>query len=234
MNKTKFNGSTTSVAALPHWKISGLALLLGFMAAGWCRAETNKWEADIAAFEAADKTNPPPKDAILFVGSSSIRLWKTLARDFSEFPVINRGFGGSEMADSVTFAERIVLPYRPRQIMVYAGDNDIAAGKSGEKVAADFKAFVKKVHKALPETRIAYIAIKPSPSRWRLVDKINTANGLIAKFTKTDKRLTFIDVFTPMLGADGRPRPELFQPDQLHLNAQGYELWTQTVRPFLK
>jgi lysophospholipase L1-like esterase len=197
------------------------------------QSAATKWQAEISAFEAADKTNPPPTNAILFVGSSSIRLWKSLAQDFKGLPVLNRGFGGSEMADSVALAERIVLPYRPRQIVVYAGDNDLAAGKSPQQVAGDFRAFVAKVQARLPQTRILYIAIKPSPSRWRLVAQIKAANRLVAAVAKTDPRLAFVDVFTPMLDKEGRPRAELFQADNLHLNAKGYELWTRLVRPYL-
>lgn len=194
----------------------------------------SKWEKDIAAFEASDKTNAPPTNAILFVGSSSIRLWKTLAKDFSAFPVINRGFGGSQMADTLEFADRIVLPYRPRQIVVYAGDNDLAAKKTPEQVADDFKAFVKKVHAVLPQTSIGYIAVKPSPSRWHLADKGRATNKLIADFAKTDARLAFLDIWTPMLGPDAKPREDLFVKDKLHLNEAGYAVWTEVVRPFLK
>jgi lysophospholipase L1-like esterase len=223
------SGSAPVEASAAVW-----AVLLSLLLAAWSLPAASPWEKDIAAFEAADRTNPPPKEAILFVGSSSIRLWKTLDRDFSEFVVINRGFGGSHMSDSVEFAERIVLPYRPRVIVVYAGDNDIAQGKPPQQVAEDFRAFVKKVHAALPATRIAYLAVKASPSRWTLAEQMRSVNRRIAEFAGTDKRLAFVDVWTPMLGTNELPRPELFQPDQLHLNAKGYELWTNLLRPFLK
>ena len=143
----------------------------------------------------------------MFVGSSSIRLWKTLAADFPGLPVFNRGFGGSEMADSVYFAERIVLKYHPREVVVYAGDNDLANGNAPEQVIEAFKQFVAKVHAALPETHIAYISVKPSPSRWKLADKMRATNEGIQAFTQSDPQLAFIDVFHPMLGPDGRPRP---------------------------
>jgi hypothetical protein len=153
-------------------------------------AQTNagpaKWEAEIKAFEAADKTNPPPPNAVLFVGSSTIRLWKTLAQDFSEFKVINRGFGGSQIEDSTAFTSRIVIPYRPETIVLYAGDNDIAGGKSPEEVIADFKGFVQRVRAALPRTRVIFLSIKPSPSRWHLADKIRTANQGIEGFCQQD------------------------------------------------
>lgn len=196
-----------------------------------------KWEADIKAYEASDKTNPPPKGAILFVGSSSIRMWKTLAQDFPNHPVINRGFGGSHLADSVAFADRIVIPYRPKLVLLYAGDNDIAAGKTTEQVFDDFVSFFKKVRSALPDVQIAYISIKPSIARWQFVHKIRETNRMIEVYSQTlknPKLIKFIDVFTPMLGPDGRPRKELFVSDGLHLNAAGYELWASITRPFLK
>ena len=196
--------------------------------------DSTKWEKEIAAYEASDKTNPPPHDAALFIGSSSIRLWKTLAEDFQEYKVINRGFGGSQIIDSVAFADRIAIPYKPRMILLYAGDNDIAAGKSPEEVLADFKAFARKVRPRLSETKVAFISIKPSPSRWEFAEKIKAANRLIEDFCRQDERLIYIDVFNPMLGADGKPRPELFVEDMLHLNLKGYALWTALIRPRLK
>jgi lysophospholipase L1-like esterase len=191
------------------------------------------WQSAIAAFEKQDKDKPPPKNAIVFVGSSSIRLWD-LAKSFPGKEVINRGFGGSQLADSVRFAGRIVVKYEPRQVVLYAGDNDLGVGKSPEQVHADFQAFVQIVHKALPKTMIAFISIKPSIFRWRLVDKIQKANTLIEADCKRQERLVYIDVFQPMLGDDGKPRRELFAPDGLHLNAKGYELWASILDPYLK
>lgn len=211
----------------------GLAVLLLGAGSGALSAQTNRWEGDIRAFEAADRTNRPPPEAALFVGSSSIRLWKTLAQDFPNHTVLNRGFGGSQLSDAVAFAGRIVIPYRPRVVVLYAGDNDLAAGKSPEQVFADFKAFEAKVRAALPEARLGFIAIKPSPSRWPLADKARTTNRLIAEHCRATPGLTFLDVFQPMLGADGRPRTELFIADQLHLNAEGYRLWRGILAPFL-
>ena len=207
-----------------------LALLLLALPA---LAQTNRWDAEIAAFEAQDRTNPPPKEAILFIGSSSIRLWKTLAQDFPEHKVINRGFGGSQIADSVQFADHIVIPYKPKMVVLYAGGNDINGGKTSEQVANDFKAFVQKVRGKLPETRIAYISIAPNPARWAQVDRVRSANELIRDFTKTDTKLTFIDVFPHMLGDNGEPRPEIFVEDRLHMNEKGYALWTKLMRPIL-
>jgi lysophospholipase L1-like esterase len=192
-----------------------------------------RWAKDIAAFEAADRINPPPKDAILFVGSSSIRLWTNLAQSFPGHRVVNRGFGGSQLADSVTFADRIVSPYKPKLILLYAGDNDIAGGKSPEQVFSDFKAFAAKVHAALPETPIGYIAIKPCPAREKFLDRVKATNRLIRDYCATDKRLLFVDVFTPMLSPEGRPRKDLVIKDGLHPNAQCYALWASIIRPLL-
>ena len=191
------------------------------------------FEKDIQAFEAADKTNPPPAGAILFIGSSSIRLWKTLAEDFPKQQVINRGFGGSQVIDSVNHADRIVLPYRPKQIVFYAGGNDINAGKTPERVLQDFQAFVKKVHAALPETRIAYISIAGNPARWSQIERVRSANRQIEAFTKSDNRLRFIDTHSKMLGPDGFPKPQIFVSDRLHMNAEGYKIWTDIVGPYL-
>lgn len=220
----------------------GLVLLLTILGFPLCHltaadhssTQQSKWETEIAAFETADRTNPPPKKAILFIGSSSIRLWKTLAQDFPRHNVINRGFGGSEIADSVQYAERIVIPAEPRLIVLYAGGNDIHGGKSPEQVFADFKSFIAKVHAKLPRTRIAYISIAPNPARWAQVERVRATNKLIADYArKNSRRLDFIDVFPHMLGSDGLPKPDIYAPDRLHMNTNGYKLWTGLVQKHL-
>ena len=199
-------------------------------AAGKAKAQAKiPFENEILAFEASDRTNPPPKEAILFIGSSSIRLWKTLARDFAKHKVINRGFGGSQIIDSVNYAGRIIFPYRPRQIVLYAGGNDINGGKSPDQVFADYLAFVATVHSVLPKARITYISIAPNPARWAQVERVKATNQRIAEHVKTDSRLGFIDVFTEMLGPNGHPKPDIYVDDRLHMNAKGYELWTGIV-----
>jgi lysophospholipase L1-like esterase len=192
-----------------------------------------RWDRAIAAFESQDRVKPPPKNGIVFVGSSSIRFWD-LPKSFPGLDVINRGFGGSELADSVHYAPRIVLPYEPRVVVLYAGDNDLAFGKSPERVAADFRAFVKVVHGKLPKTGIVFLSIKPSPLRWRLADKMKDANARIEAYCKTDEQLRYVDAATPLLDPDGRPRPELFAKDGLHLNAKGYERWAAVLKPILR
>ncbi len=197
-------------------------------------ARANPWEEEIRKFENADSLQPPPEGGFLFVGSSSIRMWETVGQDFPDLQVINRGFGGSELSDALYFADRIIIPYKPRMIIVYAGDNDLANGKQAEAVCSDYKSLVRYVRTKLPAARIAYISIKPSLARWNLVDKIRNTNKLIKEYSAHDRQLTYIDIFTPMLGKDGTPRKELLAPDGLHLNREGYALWRKAVRPFLQ
>jgi lysophospholipase L1-like esterase len=194
--------------------------------------DPSRYEDAIRSFEVWDSKNSVPESAVLFVGSSSIRLWTT--HDcFPGLPVINRGFGGSHISDVNHFADRIVLPYKPKVIVFYAGDNDIAAGKSPQRVFDDYRRFVGLVHARLPKTRVIFIPIKPSLSRWSLWPQMNEANAMIRDFSEKDNRLYFVDTATPMLGRDGRPRAELFVEDGLHLNAGGYKLWTEVLAPIV-
>jgi len=213
--------------------LAGLTSLHGAEPASTNKFDPARFEKEIAAFEATDKTTKPPRRPIVFVGSSSIRKWTTLAEDFPKHKVMNRGFGGSHISDSIAFADRIVTPYKPSMVFMYAGDNDIGAGKSPEQVLADFKTFVGKVHAADKKVQIRYIAIKPSLKRWNLVEPIKVANKLIAEYCASDKRLGYIDIFTPMLGADGKPVPELFVKDGLHMTPEGYAIWTGVIKPYL-
>jgi lysophospholipase L1-like esterase len=191
-----------------------------------------KWESVIAAFETQDRSAPPPPGGIVFVGSSSIRLWD-LKQSFPDLPVVNRGFGGSEIADSVHFADRIVIPYRPRIVVLYAGDNDLSRDKTPCRVFGDFQAFVDKVQAELPETRIVFVGVKPSEKRWSLIHRIRALNALVRAACAENVRLTFVDLEPAMLNEDGRPRPALYREDQLHLSEEGYRLWTQLLQPHL-
>lgn len=211
-------------------------LLLAMVPLEWAAAaehDSSRWEGAIQSFEKRDQQEPPREGGIVFVGSSSIVRWD-LEKSFPGVGAINRGFGGSQLADSVAFAERVVIAYRPRLVLLYAGDNDLAQGKEPEQVFADYQAFVGKVHAALPEARIVYLAVKPSIKRWSIVDKGRAVNEMIAQFARGDQRLEFADVAGPMLGEDGRPRTELFVTDGLHLSAAGYELWSRIVAPYLE
>ena len=194
--------------------------------------DPHRWDKQIAAFEKADQETMPPKNGILFVGSSSIRHWN-LEKSFPGKPVINRGFGGSEISDSLFFADRIIIKHQPRIIVFYAGDNDLARGKSSTRVVKDYQAFTVKIHGALPKTRIIFVAIKPSIARWKLIKPIRQANQEILEITKTDPLQVFLDIDGPMIGSDGKPKPELFIKDGLHLNVAGYKLWNSLLRPHL-
>jgi lysophospholipase L1-like esterase len=196
--------------------------------------QSNRWEDVIKKFEEEDKNIPPPKNSVLFIGSSSIRMWKTLKTDFPNVSSINRGFGGSEFTDLVYFAHRIIIPYKPKLIIVYSGDNDIAREKTPQQTFQDFKNFVSAVKKEIPEVRIGVIAIKPSLQRWHLVKKMRATNKLMETYCNTDNRLEFIDIDSPMLGTDGKPKSELFLDDGLHLNRKGYDIWKEKVMPVIQ
>jgi len=225
----------------------GLGVVAGLVLVGWLgvrgwlawygRASQDPafFEDEIAAFEAADRERPPPARPIVFVGSSSIRLWDSLADDMAPLPVLQRGFGGSQLAHVVHFAERAVLRYRPRAVVLYAGGNDLdeSTGKGAADVVRDFEAFVGLVHGAVPDARIYYLAIKPSRMRWARWPEQAKANAAIAALCARDARLAFLDIATPMLATGEPPASELFLFDGLHLSERGYALWTSVVKPRL-
>lgn len=214
----------------------GLALCL-VAARGVPAQDTNhnfaRWEKEISAYKRQDATNPPPKGCILFAGSSTIRLWTSLATDYPGLPVVNRGFGGSEIVDSTHFAPQIVFPYEPRMIFFRAGGNDLAAGRSPAAVAADFREFAATVHAKLPAAKIVFIAWNPTPSRWNQHEKEMQMNRLVADYIAGQSWLEYIETHDLTLGPDGLPRAELFQEDRLHFNAAGYKLLAERVRPYL-
>ena len=195
-------------------------------------AQTDQWAKELSGFEEQDR-KAPAVGGVVFVGSSSIRLWD-LDRSFPALRPLNRGFGGSAIIDSVNHVDLLVIRHKPRTVIFYAGDNDIAAGRTPQQAADDFKVFVAKVRAALTETRIAFIGIKPSVLRWALIARIRQANALIREYCDADDRLAFIDVDGPMLGWDAKPRKDLFIEDGLHLSPKGYALWTTLVQPFVE
>ena len=214
-------------------------------AASWCAPllqapasqaarDFSQWEKDIAAFEAADRTAPPPKNGIVFVGSSTIVRWKTLQQDFPGQPVINRGFGGNQIVDSTHFADRMIVPYEPRLIVLRAGGNDIHAGKTPEQVFAEFKEFAATVHRKLPKAGILYISQPPTIARWEERDALKKLNALVAAYVKTDGRLKYVETYDTTLDSKGQPRPELFVEDKLHFSPEGYKVMLERVRPFIK
>ncbi len=195
-----------------------------------------RWRADLAAFDATDQAQPQPPGGVLFVGSSSIRRWTSLEQQFArQLPVvIRRGLGGSRLEDWNGQLNRLVLRYRPRLVLLYAGDNDIAEGRSPRAVLASVKQFVAGVRGTLAGTRVAFISIKPSPRRNQWMKEVREANALVRDYAKTDPKVDYIDVFTPMLNGDGQPREELFLPDGLHLNDDGYALWRSVIADRLR
>ena len=188
-----------------------------------------RFAKDMAVFAEWDRKNAPPKDAVLFVGSSTIRLWPTAER-FPDWPVINRGFGGSHISDVNHFLDRVVLQFDARVILLYAGDNDIGSGKSPEQVFGDYRAFVDRVRAAKPTAEIVFLPVKPSLARWELWETMRALNEMVRTYSATQPRLHYIDVAPPMLGSDGRPRPHLFIEDGLHMSTAGYDLWTGLVQ----
>lgn len=193
------------------------------------------WEGTIEDFEAADAKAFPEPGAIVFTGSSSIRLWSTLERDMAPLRVLNRGFGGAHMDHVVHFADRIIRPYAPRALVVYAGDNDIGAGKTPARVEADFRALVELVREPQPDLPIYYLTIKASRLRWELWPVMHEANQRIAALAAADPAIHLIDVSSPMIerGLGGKPPSSLFALDGLHLSDEGYALWTSVVQPRL-
>jgi lysophospholipase L1-like esterase len=216
--------------------LSAAALGLGALGFAPCTAgQADAWETEIRSFEQSDRVAPPRAGVIVFTGSSSIRLWDTLGDNMKPLDVINRGFGGSQIDEVNRYVPRIVLPYRPRAVVLYCGDNDLAEAnkKSAETVLADLQRFVQIVHGAMPETWIYYISIKPSTQRWSRWPEMRRANSLIAIFAQTQERVQFIDVSSAMLDSAGKPRPDLLKEDGLHPNAKCYQLWTSIIKPVL-
>ncbi|MFC4821305.1 SGNH/GDSL hydrolase family protein [Dokdonella ginsengisoli] len=214
------------------WAAIALLLLFGG-GAGAQRAPVDPWQADMQRFAAADRAQPTAPGGIVFTGSSSIRLWSGLAGDFPGRNVLNRGFGGSTIADATRHVEQLVTPYSPHTVVLYAGDNDLAAGATPAQVRAGFDAFVRAVRARLPAVRILFVSIKPSPSRAALLPAIRQANALIRADIERGENVGYVDVFTPMLDAQGQPRAELFLDDRLHMNRAGYALWVSILAPAL-
>ncbi|MGB5064415.1 MAG: SGNH/GDSL hydrolase family protein [Candidatus Competibacter sp.] len=191
------------------------------------------WESAISAFETQDRRQPPQPGQVVFVGSSSIRFWHTLATDMAPAPVLNRGFGGARLRDMLRYANRIILPYQPRAVVVYGGENDLGSRWSRpDTVLERFQQLVERLRQVDPNLPILLLAIKPSPYYAHRLPQQTEANRLLRAYCDATPGLRFIDVASPLLGAGGQPRPELFR-DGLHLNAAGYRTWRERVRPVL-
>jgi len=198
-------------------------------------AAKDRWHNELAAFARADQERFPAPGGVVFVGSSTVRMWTRLAQDFPRVPagVVNRGFGGSTLNDCSLFARDLVVRYKPRQVVVYAGDNDLAEGRTPLQVLDSFARFANAVRAELPDTRISFVSVKPSPSREQLLPQIRETNHVISAYLNLLPNSEFIDIYTPMLGADGRPRMELFRGDRLHMTDEGYRLWQSVIGPHL-
>lgn len=190
------------------------------------------WD-DVQTIKHYDQMYAPPANPILFVGSSSIRKWEDAERTFAAYDVLNRGIGGAVVNDITFYLNDIVFPYHPREIVLYVGENDIPDGASADTVLERTKRLITAIREQLPETPITYISIKPSPSRDKYRQTVMDANGLIKAYLKTQDKIKWVDVFTPMLTKDGNSRPEIFQSDMLHLNKDGYKIWKKLVQPTL-
>lgn len=196
-------------------------------------APAGRFDEEIRAFEDSDRVRPPTPGGVVFVGSSSIRLWPDLRADFPGTNVLQRGFGGSRIDEVLHYAPRIVLPYKPKLVVLYAGDNDLAEGRTPEQIFDDYKSFVRLVHDSLPGTRVAYVSIKPSPSRWSLIEGMRSANQIIRDYATSHPGLLYVDVLDPMIGSNGRPRPNLYLSDSLHMTHDGYAIWRSLLMPIV-
>ncbi len=210
-----------------------LLLPLLLLAHGLFAQEVSDWKDEMAAFAKADSLNPPPKGGIVFTGSSSIRIWENLNEQFPDRKIINRGFGGSQLEDVITMADQVIFAYAPRQVVIYAGDNDLADGKSAEEVAVDVDLLFRTIHSRLPSANIVFISLKPSPARIQYLDEARKANQLIKKIVRREGNAIYLDVFSDMLDANGKPQPDLFRADSLHMNEKGYQQWARLLKPHL-
>jgi lysophospholipase L1-like esterase len=215
--------------------VAAAVSLAGVLAVRLAAQTAEKWDAAIQKFEDQDKVSPPPTNGIVFIGASSIVRWN-LPEYFPELgaKAINRGFGGSQSVDSVRYVDRIVVPYHPRIVVYYAGDNDVEANVPASEIAHQFELFDGKVHQALPQTKIIFISIKPSIRRWKWIDTIRSANAMVKAYCAKQKRLAFMDIEQQMLGTDGKPNPDLLVADGLHMTPAGYRIWTAALKPLLK
>jgi len=212
------------------WLVAWISLLILLVPLNAAElASTNRFEPEVLKFEALDRKVPPPPRPILFVGSSSIRLWTHLPTSIHGRPVLNRGFGGSRFKDLLRFFNRVVLPYGPSVVVVYEGDNDLAEGQTPAEIAQDLAVFLERAETELRETSILLLTVKPSPSRVHLLEVQSEFNRRLKLLPQSHPRVRVIDVASPLLDSRGKPDPRFFAADRLHLNADGYEAWRQPV-----
>jgi lysophospholipase L1-like esterase len=192
------------------------------------------WD-DVQAFRKQDSITAPPSQAILFIGSSSFTMWKSVQQDFPGYTIINRAFGGSTLANQLRYIKEIVYPYHAKQVVIYCGENDIASSDtiSAETVAGRFSQLFQLIRKKLPKAQVTFISMKPSPSRELAIPRMQAANEMIKKFLAKKKRTAYVDVYKEMVTDEGKPRTELFLSDNLHMNRSGYEIWIRLMQPYL-
>ncbi len=190
---------------------------------------------EIRAFKIKDSLKPPPRNAILFVGSSSFRKWTNVQSYFPGYKIVNRGFGGSTLPDVIRYADDIIFPYNPKQIVIYCGENDFAADSTlpADSVFERFKTLFEMIREKMPTVPVDFISIKPSPSRRQYWDKMIEANRLIKNYISQQPHASFINVYDLMLNADNQPKPEIFLSDSLHMNPKGYKIWQKAIKPYL-
>jgi lysophospholipase L1-like esterase len=190
---------------------------------------------DIQEFKKQDQLHPPPTGAILFVGSSSFTKWKDVSNYFPGYTIINRGFGGSSLPDLIRYVDDIIVPYHPKQVVIYCGDNDLASSDAitPDSVFVRFKVLFDMIRSKMPGENIVYISIKPSPIRSRLKEKMDQANLLIKTYLSINQNAGFVDVYHKMLNPDGSIMSNIFLEDSLHMNAAGYAIWQKAITPYL-
>lgn len=242
---------TANIACVRSTAIKGSALRAAARIAAWLLACTGPAAAlaapppasipnadpsfpfsnEVEAFAKANSAGLPVRDATLFLGSSSIRLWD-IAGSFTDIGTVNRGFGGATTAHVLHYYKRLLPPVPPRSVVVYVGENDLAAGATPQAVSRDILTLLKRLRTDYPRASIAWLSLKPSPIRWTLQPKIAQVNAAIAARAKADG-FDYLDVGTVLLARDGLPDASLFRPDGLHMNARGYQRWTSLVDAWL-
>lgn len=210
-----------------------LSLALLSVSHGFAQKENQPFYSDIQAFKKQDSINPPPKGAIVFVGSSSFTKWQNVQQMFPGYTIINRGFGGSTLTDVIRYADDVIYPYQPKQVVIYCGDNDIANGTDSKVVTERFKTLFQMIRKNSPGVSIVFVSIKPSPSREKFMPVVKQTNQLIKNYLWQAGNAGYVDVFSLMLNTEGKARPELFLEDNLHMKPEGYVIWQKAIQPFL-
>lgn len=221
---------------MPRFITLLIASLAFLMSTALVYAQPSAYEKEMEAFQAQDRKQAPVEHPILLIGSSSFTLWEDVQDYFPGYPILNRAFGGSTLLDVIHHFDQVILPYAPKQILIYCGENDFAASDTlrPETVLERFKTLHSKIRTQLnAKTDLVYVAMKPSPSRQHLLEKYKKANALIASFLSRDPNAHFVDIYTPMLTPAGLPDPTLFKEDNLHMNSKGYAIWQPLLAPLL-